>query len=609
MIFPTSEEWNSWKIADDAHRFFLLRWEEIFNEETFDSWQIRSSNVRTILSEILTAADIVEKVHVYHHNIGSLLEELRSAVEYDTIIKRYYGFVARSVTELRSAYEQHIRNSQKLDTSALKRPVRVLLGRLSGYCETLFSEIHKILAAPPPKYKIDIDTLIMLLGVELKSLKYSTTELRNSITILQDPTIPSFADRFLKIKSLFSGNLKDYECDFILSWSGQFPDLPSCGVSRHAPTEKSLSAEQAAFRAQDKEPLVVTVKVQAMDAYAARSIGESLLETAFSAKKMYQASKTAGIKHPHVLVRSSESEQLIGPDLFRLSHLKDSKQPHNDISELMRLRDNLDVSDFGYLNAALQYHKLSIIAGTDEVRLVNLWIALESLVQDSGKNVIDRITTRIPPLLTTIYPYSLLRALSEDMRFFWRNADKDDLLSQLKRSNKYLISPNDLLAILLDVDNGELITKFSNLISVNPLLLFRVHRLRDNVFKDPQIMLRRLEEHKQNLVWHLKRIYRLRNNIIHQGKSFPETRQLFQHAHAYFLRTIHTVMHDLKSYDAWGISDVFEHRTMMLAYFESRLRQYSNAPFARDFILDLETGNNRSSADVPWQVQKPQKEK
>ncbi len=40
MIFPTNEEWTLWEINEEHHKFFLLRWQEIFDENTFDSWQV-----------------------------------------------------------------------------------------------------------------------------------------------------------------------------------------------------------------------------------------------------------------------------------------------------------------------------------------------------------------------------------------------------------------------------------------------------------------------------------------------------------------------------------------------------------------------------------------
>ena len=97
-----------------------------------------------------------------------------------------------------------------------------------------------------------------------------------------------------------------------------------------------------------------------------------------------------------------------------------------------------------------------------------------------------------------------------------------------------------------------------------------------------------------------KRIYRLRNNIVHQGKNFPETRQLVNHLHAYFIRTIHTIIHDLKMNQSWGINDVFEHRIMLYDYFKSRLKNYNCDPFPKDFILDFHNDYNCEPNSAAW---------
>jgi len=55
MKRPTKDFFIDAGITDPAHQFFVLRWYEIFDEFTFDSWQVRSSNIKTILGEILVS--------------------------------------------------------------------------------------------------------------------------------------------------------------------------------------------------------------------------------------------------------------------------------------------------------------------------------------------------------------------------------------------------------------------------------------------------------------------------------------------------------------------------------------------------------------------------
>ena len=59
MFFPKQETRDEWEIKEDLHKFFFLRWQEIFDETTFDSWQVRPCNLTSLLDELLIAIDVV----------------------------------------------------------------------------------------------------------------------------------------------------------------------------------------------------------------------------------------------------------------------------------------------------------------------------------------------------------------------------------------------------------------------------------------------------------------------------------------------------------------------------------------------------------------------
>ncbi|QTA83959.1 Uncharacterized protein dnl_63850 [Desulfonema limicola] len=109
MIFPTDQHWADWEIDKELHKFFLLRWHEIFDEDTFDSWQVRSCNLKTILYEILEAIDTVDKVHSSHPNILILIQEAQQIVNEDIIISKYFSYISKYLKTLSSEYDQNIK--------------------------------------------------------------------------------------------------------------------------------------------------------------------------------------------------------------------------------------------------------------------------------------------------------------------------------------------------------------------------------------------------------------------------------------------------------------------------------------------------------------------
>ena len=90
MLYPTTEEWESWGINDPVHQFFALHWTELFDADTSDSWQVRTCNIRTILVEIIETARSIPKRETQRHVVRALFDEGFSLLKRDTAVKRLF---------------------------------------------------------------------------------------------------------------------------------------------------------------------------------------------------------------------------------------------------------------------------------------------------------------------------------------------------------------------------------------------------------------------------------------------------------------------------------------------------------------------------------------
>ena len=293
---------------------------------------------------------------------------------------------------------------------------------------------------------------------------------------------------------------------------------------------------------------------------------------------LYKPNKKAVIRHNKTLIISegSGSKRCINPD-SSLKYIRDARNAEDNIARFWELNERLSLEDAAQLSASLQYHKLALLSPTDEAKLVNLWIAVESLVQQGGKNIIDRITEYIPSSVAIGYVYLMMKAIPIDIRNVWKKLDTKTLRLKLSKSSKYILHPFDLLKILLDKKDGELITEFLTFIKDNPLLLYRIGCLWKDPFSKPKDLVKRLERHKKNIEWQLRRIYRARNYVMHKGICPLQTRQLIQHLHSYYIVTIHNLIHDLKMNSEWSISDALVHRFHLYEYFCKKLNNNEKA--------------------------------
>ena len=575
MIFPTQQEWDDWGIEDGLHKFFTLRWHEIFDEDTFDSWQVRSCNLSSIFNEMIVAIDTVERVHSSHHNIHILIEEAQEIAGKDKIILRYFPFIPSYLKCLKKEYNENIKPDKKKDTNEFKKILNVIIGNLSTYRNLLISDLTELITSPPQKFKHELYSLVMLLGIELKSTGYSILSLRESFNLLITPNNDTFSERFSKLIERFSGKEHDYTCHFMVSWPGS-PSLNERHIELYKTRpDHEYSNEEREFYDQDLQATIAKVKVKALDSYSAKVEAEKKIQALFALNSLYSPNSTAIIKHKKALIieENQDMKKCIGFDPSNRKYIRDARNSERSIAELWSLSEKLHSKDADRLAASLQYHKMAMESLTDEARLVNLWIAVESLVQDGGKNIIDRITRYIPSSVTISYIYSIMKAIPIDIRKIWKQLNTTSLEAKLSRSNRYILNPFDLLTILLDKKHGELITEFFSLFSDHPLLIYRMNSLWENLLNAPEMLEKQLEKHKQNIEWQLRRIYRARNYVMHKGTCPQQARQLIQHLHSYYIVTIHNLIHDLKRNSKWSINDAFEHRWHLYDYFHNELNK------------------------------------
>ena len=184
MLFPSDEEWSTWGIADESHKFFFLRWQEILDENTADTWQLRFSNIKTILNELLDVTDVIEEVPEAHKNLFILLAEAREILSNDIVINQNFKHLDIFLTELENCYKNKIKEKDKKDCNHFRRLLKVLMAQLDSYRDLLFDRIIEILKNPPKSFKKELYALTMSLGVELKSLGYSVPSLQEILNTL-----------------------------------------------------------------------------------------------------------------------------------------------------------------------------------------------------------------------------------------------------------------------------------------------------------------------------------------------------------------------------------------------------------------------------------------
>jgi hypothetical protein len=601
MVFQSEKNWVTSNIKLESHKFLISRWEELFSEDTFDTWQIKSANFYTLLHELMRVTQITAEMPETHINIKTLIEEAKDLAKDDFTIKEHFPFASHYLTKLESLYKTEIENTSDKVFINFNSQLTVLIRNLHTYEEKVVESIKEILRTPSAHYKIKLDMLLMSLAVLLKNKGYSIISLQESVKTLMDPTINEFVKRFEVMVEDFAGTKKEFECYLYTNLPKKIGDIeqPEIKLTSTRPN-KANTPEEEKFFALDKQSVMAQVTVKATDIYSARRLAEEKIETLFGISQLYLVFKKGSIKQDLALVRSDSNAQLITSDLSRLNYVHPAKYSNISINELADLFGTIDKKDYDKLNSALQYHKQAMSSNSDELRLVNLWIALESLFLGNRGSIIKRICKYVPKIEACGYVYRILKAVPMSINQFWKESDTDEIRSLLSRSKEYKLEPSDFLKILLAEEESPLLNKFIKLIKSDPLLLFRMNRLWEDFFGTPSKLSNILETHRKRVEWQIQRIYRSRNSIIHKGFCPPGARLLIQHLHSYFIFCTHTLIYDLKRNREWSLNDAMDHRHELFDYFISRLNDYENKPLTPSQILNIEKSLYMDSGSPAW---------
>lgn len=295
---------------------------------------------------------------------------------------------------------------------------------------------------------------------------------------------------------------------------------------------------------------------------------------------MYRPSKEHTV-HPGVLVSSErQASRFVGTERGPEVLLpRDARGPDQRAAELTGSLASIQAEHARHVSAALQYFRLSLSARKQEARLINLWIALEALFQDIGHgSLISKATKYVSDVMALNYVQDIARAIPVDIRKIWRTAQPVPFLSLLPLSSQEILHSDDFLSLMTIPDETDTWIRFASLFSHNPLIIFRLWKLREGLFKSPLEMANRIDQHRTNVSWQVQRIYRLRNRIAHQGTATGDISQLIGHLQTYFVTTFHDVVHCLRQRQLESLGDILESRSLDCAYLLARLKNGEARP-------------------------------
>ena len=527
---------------------FAQRIEEMLFDYTLDTHKVPALNTHTRAIELRSSIREVQVGGLNESSLKPMVEELADSINCDSVAHK-----------LIEPYAQHFKDSKNWSfhsSADLAIDADLILSRLAiSYRQEIIEQLRQYIEENSKKQRIlELTTSLV---VELLNQGFSRDfifyKARSYFFGLGGPSIENIGayDEFI---DFFNSTPQEWQLVFHASKSyhilaGNEPENEASlqpSVSEDPPAVEAHNKRVRDFLQKDSDRLFLVIKQTAMDARSARERAIETLRIMTSFVQLhvhrtpFELSDECIVIGGHTPVHLKRSPAAI----FKHPECSSGDLP----SRLARTakvlgKSGLPKESVRRLGSALQMHSAALSSPSIENQLVSLWAAIEALLPMAGADTkIARIADFMVPILSRSYPAKLLRDLDKSLaRCIPETYEKAKLEMPSEWTSLY-----QLAAIITIKENEHVRDKLYVALEGNPLLRFRVWKLMGD-FGNTKSIMAEVEAHEKRVGWHLRRIYRSRNLLVHSGKPLRYQGHLVESLHSYVDRSIDLVEEKMTS--------------------------------------------------------------
>lgn len=511
--------------VNPLENLFIYKSIELLSIYTIDSYRIRLHNPRTLLEElkeviysstqgVLTNNDYVEYTS---KELKILLSEDCDGLVFNHLEKKQFLTILDKPD--RKNYKLILQSSNIIlnyNTKYLDNIYREISNILNSYTKFIDNN-GVILSSRSEEYEAVKKKLIRLLEyfyIELVNIGFSKQYLYKRIqsTFVYSTIDTNFDIQYNRFEQLIKKENENYTIVFsIEDQSFKYNELRKIDP-RYSFVNKiyknklcsKISDSGKEFIEKNKQFILIAISFQSKDYFSAVQLGINKFSKDLDIyhlgynRKFYKIATQClviGDKNP--------SKSSVLPSNYQIDgYFHDNGYIFDNILEkISKLkRKNIDKDSYKKIISAIRYYRTGSESPELETKLLNYWIGLEFIFTSfhSEEKTIDRIRKYFP--------------ISHSLIYIKRNMV--DFHKTLKRLNldQLVEGYNDNLSYLLSNTAYEDIKRES----ISELLVYRATFFQ-KWYQEPNKIRDSLKKHQENLVWNLTRLYRIRNEIVHNA--------------------------------------------------------------------------------------------
>lgn len=518
---------------------FIETLEEVLFYYSFESYKLPALNSHFLCLDMLQTKHNIDTKSISEGNFIPLSEEFEDTLERDIVLKTY-------IPEIDVLLKRRNKLGAIVDyrNSELKTKISKYTEAAAYICEisrsnniyltTIYDLLIDNIFAETSEYNNwnAIYLLTRTLATELVnggySAEYITEELKN-VFLDREKVVQCEEQLLVDFFNRFTFERKSYQVVFGIN----------AETARVLKYFKEINVKTPSNDIKKKLNLkhrgdcIVEVVVENVDKHQAANAAYGYINTIIGLHRISQHHKPIYIKPIAQVNEIDEEFIVISTKIIKMgNNILLRANNENQIQSYFfdkQLLNKIDPPETFFRAVSLHNNALDSKEPTNQ--LLDLWTAVETLIgfRSGDEDKINVVCDILTSILNRTYLYSHITQLHKDiMAVCGKNGE--DTLSSIAGEEQ----PVWKLAKILSVkDCQEDYDKLYHLCEEYPLLQYRMEYFSKKVFVNSESVYKELVRHKAKLRWHIMRIYRNRNMIVHNGEYMPYLNVILGNLHYY----------------------------------------------------------------------------
>lgn len=529
-------------VLSEGEIFFAQRWWELLDISTHDNHYVNCLNLHIALVELRNVCkDILER-ETYKWHLESVVKETREIAKNDPVIqlhgKHYYSILIKSLQST---------PKQEKEIYKLYLQLNLIVNYIeSRYIKWLVVQLDKEIKGGDLR---KIDSLVNCLVSELIYRGWSINTLFGLVKredFYKTDYWRNFLVGFLKKE-------QKYVCLIKINTqiSKEFIDACSC-------VGLNILDGSEVIRKYKRDGLKGTISceskyyVEKVEAYERNSAINKVLEQIVRKGDIL---RFYGYKLPEISKKAtiiSEEESDFAPGV-QIPTFNNSLSPV-PLEKPLKFASNLPPEPLNLMQKVYRQWRQAEESPSAESCFLNIWVSLESFTKtdeySEKESDFIRIRDNVSSAVAIGYIFNLVRYFLADCK-----RCQVDLQDIMTLSDNTHLDTTKLVRVLLDS------TKSSKLLSEcrikNTLLGYRCEQL-IHLLGDPKKVSEKIQNHSRRVQWHLQRMYRVRNSIVHSANHDNQNLNLLiRHLNSYLRSTVNGSIFYLYKTNLTNFDEIF----------------------------------------------------